>query len=542
MEILAVKNLTFRYPLCEEYALRDVSFEINKGDFVAVCGSTGSGKSTLMRCLKRELTPLGEKNGQILFMGRELDEIDEKTSAVSIGYVAQRPEEQIVTDTVWHEMAFGLENMNMPREVIRRRISEMACYFGIESWFDKKPSELSGGQKQLLNLASVMVMQPEILILDEPTAQLDPITAADFISTVAKLNRELSLTVIITEHRTEDVIPVADKLIAMEHGKIIAFGNTRDAAQKLMNSSLRELMPSPLRLYYALSDAAKTASCPLTVKEGREFVTENFANEVKTVELCKYTHSDKTALEFDDVWFRYSREGRDILRGLSFKVYENEIYCILGSNGSGKSTALSCASAVLKPYSGKIKVFGRKLADYKNNSLYNSCTALLPQDVQTVFLRNTVREELSEVPDTASLPFDIDYLSDRHPYDISGGEQQLVALAKVLGTKPRLLYLDEPTKGLDAQTKKNFTQLMRKLRESGITIVAVTHDVEFAAECADRCAMFFRGEITSEDTPSEFFMGNSFYTTAANRMTRGYYENVVTIGDAVSLCLKNGRR
>ena len=540
MEILKIEDLNFSYPLCEKEALKNISFTVERGDFVTVCGATGSGKSTLMRMLKREITPLGEISGKIYYKGKDICTLSEEETACSIGFVAQRPEEQIVTDKVWHELAFGLENMGLSQDVIRRRVSEMTCYFGIEDWFEKGVNELSGGQKQLLNLASVMVMQPDILILDEPTAQLDPIAAADFIATLAKLNRDLSLTVVITEHRLEDVIPVSNKLLAMNCGQIEKYGETRSTVEALYeNKTLIEGMPAAVRIY---NNFNLSAPCPLTVREGREFIESNFSNDIKTVEK-KPKNEDKKSpvLEFSDVYFRYGRDLPDIIRGLDFKVFDNEIFCILGGNGSGKSTSLSAAAGINKPYSGVIKVFGKKIKDYKNGDLYKNCISLLPQDVQTVFLKNTVREELAEVNiDNSDLPYDLSELNDRHPYDISGGQQQLLALAKVLSTKPRILLLDEPTKGLDAYAKKAITDVLKKLKEQGMTIVCVTHDVEFAADCADRCAMFFRGEITSCSSPEEFFSGNSFYTTAANKMTRGFYDGVTTVSDAVEIMKRNG--
>jgi len=538
MEILAVKNLSFAYPLCVQNTLDNLSFSVEKGDFTVVCGATGSGKTTLLRMLKRELTPLGEKTGEILYNGKSLKKLDELTSACKIGYVMQRPEQQLVTDKVWHELAFGLENMGLPQQMIRRRVSEMSSYFGIESWFDKSVSDLSGGQKQLLNLAAVMVMQPDILILDEPTAQLDPIAASDFIGTLQKLNRELSLTIILVEHRLEDVIPICDKLLVMEKGKILDYGAARKIAENMRaHPAILQAMPAAVRLYNQLD---VPSPCPLTVREGRRFIEEHFKNTVKTKKQEESRHNETPALEFSDVWFRYAREFPDIVRGLDLTVYSGELFCILGGNGSGKTTALGAAAGLNRIYAGNIKVFGKKLKDYKNQSLYRGCLTVLPQDVQTVFLRNTVREELAEVGgNEIELPYDLTPLMDKHPYDLSGGEQQLVALAKVLATKPKLLLLDEPTKGLDAYAKKGIISVLKKLQASGVTIVAVTHDVEFAAQCADRCALFFRGEITSIDTPVKFFAENTFYTTAANRMTRGYYDGVVTVDDAVSLCLQN---
>ncbi len=538
MEILKLENLSFKYPKCEKPSIKNVSFSIDRGEMVAVCGATGSGKSTLLRLLKKEVSPFGKKEGRILLNSNPIEELDERTSSCKIGYVMQRPEQQIVCDKVYSELAFGLENMGLSQSVISRRIAEMTAYFGMEDWFDKPTASLSGGQKQLLNLASVMVMQPDVLILDEPTAQLDPITSGEFIATVKKLNRELSLTVIIAEHRLEDVIPDSSRMLVLNDGELIIDAPPKEAIEKLTDSAVINMMPMASRLYHKLGSSGP---CPISVSEGRGFIESSFSNEVKELPGEEYTHSDKPALELDGVYFKYSRAEPDILRGMNLKVFENEIFCILGSNGSGKTTALNVASGLLKQYSGSVEVFGKKLKEYKNGSLYNRCLAMLPQDVQTVFLKNTVREELSAISPNL-IPSELEKLYDVHPYDLSGGEQQLLALAKVLAQKPRLILLDEPTKGLDANSKARLCEIIKRLKSKGMTILLVTHDVEFAAMCADRCALCFRGELVSCQTPTVFFGQNSFYTTAVARMTKGYYDNAVTLEQAAELCLLNTKK
>ena len=541
MALLTVKNLSFSYAAEHEKALHTISFDVENGEFIVLCGATGSGKSTLLRLLKRELAPMGEKTGELFFDGKPLDSLSAKDSASLIGYVMQQPEEQIATDKVWHELAFGLENQNLPQGVIRRRVAEMASYFGIEDWFLSDVSALSGGQKQLLNLASVMVMQPKLLLLDEPTAQLDPITASDFIATLKKLNRELGLTIILIEHRLEEVVPLCDRLMVMENGTLLAMDAPRKAVAMLReHPALLEGMPVSVRLFHALGGEGDV---PLDIREGRSFVEKHYKNEIRALPEKDYEHSDKKALSFRHVYFRYEKNGEDILTDLDFDVYENEIFCILGGNGSGKTTTLSAASGLYTPYSGDIRVFGKKIKDYKNGTLYKECLALLPQDVQTVFLRNTVKEELDDAnADISALPYDLSHLLHRHPYDISGGERQLVALAKVLAGKPKLLLLDEPTKGLDASAKARVMDILKDLKASGVTIVAVTHDVEFAASLADRTALFFRGSIICAETPRRFFAENNFYTTAASRMTRGYYEGAVKQEDVLLLCRQNGSK
>lgn len=539
MEILKVENLSFAYPDCREKILDNINFSLEAGDFVTLIGATGSGKSTLMRLLKRELAPVGQTEGQVYYRGVKQGELSDRDAACKIGYVMQRPEQQIVTDKVWHELAFALENMGLPQNAIRRRVAEMASYFGISEWFERDVSELSGGQKQLLNLASVMVMQPDVLLLDEPTSQLDPIAAGEFIATLRKLNQEMGLTVLLIEHRLEEVLPLSDRVLVLENGTLLLDDAPDRACCRLRyHEQLVDVMPGAVRLFHAL-DAE--GDCPITVREGRRFLRGYSNARCDRLEAQTAKRPKETALEFKNVYFRYGKEYPDVLRGLNLRIGVGEVFCFLGANGSGKSTLMKIAAGLRKPYSGSVIVFGKKLQDYKGQSLYQDCVSLLPQDAQTVFLKSTVRAELQEVKaDLSALPYSLEHLLERHPYDLSGGEQQLVALAKVLAAKPRLLLLDEPTKGVDAHTQKAILSIIAKLKASGITVIIVTHDVEFAAKCADRCTLFFRGEIVSEDAPAAFFDENSFYTTAANRICRGWYRGVATIEDAALLCSRNG--
>ena len=539
MEILKVENLSFAFPGAAQPVLHDVSFRMKAGDFLALIGATGSGKSTLMRLLKRELAPIGSVQGCVYYNGVVQQELPERVSACEIGYVMQRPEQQIVTDKVWHELAFGLENLGLPQSVIRRRVAEMASYFGISDWFERDVSELSGGQKQLLNLAAVMVMQPKILLLDEPTSQLDPIAAADFLNTVSKLNREMGVGVILIEHRLEAVLPVADRVLVLEDGTLQLDLPPAQACERLRSHPvLLDAMPGAVRLFHAVNGVG---DCPITVREGRRFLREHFANDVRSLPEAIASRSDETVLEFKNVYFRYGREYPDVLKGLNLQVRKSEIFCFLGANGSGKSTLLKLCAGLCRPYSGSIRIFGKKIQQYRGQALYRDCVALLPQDPQTVFLKSSVRDELREVhADPSALPYSLEHLMDRHPYDLSGVEQQLVALAKVLASRPKILLLDEPTKGVDSHAQTAVLEVLRRLKAEGITVLLVTHDVEFAARCADRCALFFRGEIVSEDAPARFFDENSFYTTSANRICRGWYEGVATVEDAAELCRRNG--
>lgn len=540
MSLLCIDRLSFTYPDASYPVLREVSLSVERGDFVVLCGSTGSGKSTLLRHIKRELIPRGERTGRVLYEGVPVEQMSHAAST-AIGFVSQDPEAQIVTDTVRHELAFGLENLGTPPAQIARRVAEMASYFGIDTWYDMRTDALSGGQKQLLNLASVMVMDPTLLLLDEPTAMLDPVAASSFLSTLKKLSRDFSLTVVLVEHRLEEAVAYADRLAILKEGTCTAFGPAREVVRSLSPSDpLLLSMPSAVRLWHA---TGAHGACPLTVREGRRYIEAIFTCSVRALPYAPPSPCTDVALEICDVTHRYDAHAEDVLSSLSFTAHVGERLFLLGPNGSGKSTALAVCAGLLRPVGGRVRIFGKPLRAYKDGSLYRGTLSAVPQDVRCVFLKNSVREELQDAAaDVSALPFDLSGLLDRHPYDLSGGEMQLVALAKALATHPRLLLLDEPTKGLDAAYKRRFSDILRALSAQGITTVTVTHDVELAAACADRCVLFFRGRAVSEGTPCEFFDGNRFYTTAARRMSADVFDRAITVEDVAELCRRGGCR
>ena len=543
-----IQDLSFSYPNAKKESLSGVTLNVEKGEYVVLCGKSGSGKTTLLRHLKSVLTPHGKRSGQILFCGVSIDEVNQRDQASKIGFVMQNPDDQIVTDKVWHELAFGLESLGCDQKTMRLRVAEMASYFGIQGWFHRNVAELSGGQKQLLNLASIMAMQPEVLILDEPTSQLDPIAASDFLNTVRKINLELGTTILITEHRLEDIYHAADRVIVMDSGKIIANDTPRRVGEQLyaQNNEMFAALPTPVRVFYG---AKARGDCPLTVREGRNWLSKTFENRtLRAVEPDSEPAMEETkdpALKVKEAWFRYEKDSPDVLRGVSLDVPAGSLFAVVGGNGAGKSTALKAVCGICKIYRGRVEIFGKDLKKYRSGELFQNCLAMLPQDPKSLFVKKTVREELAEmrreedkIAQAAAL-CEIEALMDSHPYDLSGGEQQRAALAKVLLTQPRLLLLDEPTKGLDSFFKQKFAKILRKLRQQGMTIVMVSHDVEFCAEHADLVSMFFDGQILTTDTPHRFFGQNSFYTTAANRMSRCVFRNAVTAGDVVALYQKN---
>ena len=543
-----IKDLTFSYPEGVLPSLQNIDLTVEKGEYIVLCGQSGSGKTTLLRHLKSVLTPYGKQSGQIFFDGRPLSDVSLGEQAEKIGFVMQNPDDQIVTDKVWHELAFGLESIGADPKTMRLQVAEMASYFGIQKWFHRDVAELSGGQKQLLNLAAIMAMHPQVLILDEPTSQLDPIAASDFLGTVRKINIELGTTVIITEHRLEDIYHSADRVVVMEEGRILADAPPRQVGQLLkeQNSPMFAALPTPVRVFY---DCAAPGQPPLTVREGRSWLTAAFADRPLSVVTPKdepVPVSDEIALQVKDGWFRYEKDAPDVLQGLTFSVPKGSIHAIVGGNGAGKSTLLKACCGIYKLYRGRVEVFGRPLRKYTASQLFGGCLAMLPQDPQSLFAHSTVLEELREMSrneekiQRVTQLCGIESLLDSHPHDLSGGEMQRAALAKVLLTEPQLLLLDEPTKGLDNFFKVRFAAVLNELSRQGITVLMVSHDVEFCAENAHQVSMFFDGQIITTDTPRRFFGQNSFYTTAANRMSRCVFQNAVTAEDVAWLYRENG--
>lgn len=546
MEVFEIKNMTFTYAGASRPAIKDISLRIEPGEMMTVCGKSGSGKSTLLRHMKPALAPVGEISGSLTFCGRNIRKLSHEEQASRIGYVLQNPDNQIVTDKVWHELAFGLESLGEDTATIRLRVAEMASYFGIQAWFHKDVAELSGGQKQLLNLASVMVMQPDVLILDEPTSQLDPIAAEEFLDTVRKINRELGTTVLLAEHRLEQVVTMSDRVVVLDDGRIIADDAPANvgAILAVKGHPMFMAMPTPMQAYGHLYQCGigREQACPTDVREGRNWLTALMKGKrITEVSLpdVEPQENGSPVIEMKDIWFRYSRDENDVLRDFSLSINRGELLCMVGGNGAGKTTALNIMGGIRKHYRGAVKISGK--------------TGILPQNPQTVFVEKTLSRDLMEVLEGHPLSgserekkvremtelLEIDGLLDMHPYDLSGGEQQRAALAKVLLLEPDILLLDEPTKGLDPDFKEKLAGILTRLIEGGMTIVMASHDIEFCCRHADRCAMVFDGKVISCGAPRRFFSGNSFYTTAANRMSRHIFENAVNVEDLIRLVKNN---
>lgn len=553
-------------------ALRDTELHVRQGEFVVILGRSGCGKTTLLRHLKPSVTPVGKKKGQIIFDGKDICSLDDRMAASQIGFVWQDVNAQLVTDKVWHELAFGLESLGYNNGYVRRRVAEMGSFFGLGDIFHRKVMELSGGQKQLVNLASVMAMSPKALVLDEPTSQLDPIAANDFINSLVRINRELGTTIIMTEHRLEDVLPVCNRSVVMENGRIIYDGDVRGFAEsvrtKRIDRGLYLSMPASVQIYMGLEkDSGK--QLPLTVPDAREWLvdydrkfrenggapvvpeiqnrgadegvngSENQADNAAVDKGdkkrgavngqkdagCREEHPVVCSL--DEVSFRYERNTGDVLRQVSLDIYANEILMINGSNGCGKSTMLSLIANLYSPYSGKLRI------------AKNLRTGMLPQNPELLFTRRSVRDELIDANDRQQLAEIVRFcrleeLLDRHPYDLSGGEKQRLGLAKVLIADPDILLMDEPTKGLDNGFKMQLADMLRKLQKRGKTIVVVSHDIEFCAVAGDRVALLFDGEVAMVGDVRSYMSDNNFFTTAASRISRNILDGAVTVREVLA--------
>ena len=544
MQTFTISDLSFTYPTETAPALQNVSLSIEAGSFTVLCGRSGCGKSTLLRQLKPILQPHGTKTGEILFVGKPLESLSQREQSARIGFVLQNLDAQLVTDKAWHELAFGLESLGLDTPTIRRRVAEIASYFGIQNWFYKPVAELSGGQKQLVNLASVMALEPSVLLLDEPTSQLDPIAATDFLSTLGRINRELGTTIILSEHRLEDALALSTNVVFMERGRVLDTGTASEVGARLKaaDSDMFSAMPVPMRIYAGVPNEL---SCPVTVAQGRLWL-ESFSQTHKLSPVPAPArakkHEDGPAVELTEAFFRYDKESPDVVKALSLRAYKGELLAILGGNGTGKSTTMGLISGVNRAYRGKVSVLGHAPQEVLSR------VALLPQDPQTLFVKNTVIEDLLSVLDDAPRDrrkalalekarlCELMELLERHPYDLSGGEQQRAALCKVLLREPEVLLLDEPTKGLDAEFKRVFARIIRRLCARGVCVIMVSHDAEFCASYASRCAMFFDGAIVAEGTPREFFSSGSFYTTSASRMARGLLPGAITPEDVIAAC------
>ena len=528
MPAIEVRGLSFAYPGAEAAVLEGLDWSVPQGAFALLVGGTGSGKSTLLSLLKPEISPTGECAGELRVLGESVADMDVRTSAERVGYVFQDPENQIVCETVWHEMAFGLENLGMPRDEMRRRVAETSYFFGLEDWLHRDTDTLSGGRKQLLSLAAVLALRPRVLLLDEPTSQLDPVAEKNFLHALFRVNRELGCTVVVATHQPRPMLEYATCAYRIEDGRV------REVADLGSLGRREPLFSDGISGWGAIRCAKNGVFCRREGNLGSMESSEGGSVAKNTPKMDKSSgFVAQTSLEngpedssrvdgsrilqkmhggsattLSEGWFRYDRAGGWVLRGLDMAFSAGAVHAIVGGNGCGKSTLLSVLAKTAKLQRGRM-VRGAASA------------ALLPQNPKALLVAETVRDELMEWASTCGYDesaarelaarLGLDGLEARHPYDLSGGQRQLLALAKLLLIGPELLLLDEPTKGLDMASRRIIARALRDHVQAGGTVIMATHDLDFAEQVADDVAMMFDGEIACMEPPADFFADNVFY-------------------------------
>lgn len=554
MALLQINNFNFTYAGDTEKVLSGINLTVGQGEFIVLCGPSGSGKTTLLRSIKREISPAGIRSGDILYKGTALSGLKADISAREIGMVFQEPDSQIVMDTVIHELAFSLENFGYRPDFINKKLSEMVTFFGLTEYLHKPVQELSGGQKQIMNICSVMLTEPKLLLLDEPASQLDPVAARELISMIHQINREFSVTVIISEHRLEELFSIADRVVFMDGGIIKYCNSPAGIAKEIMedeDSCAAKFIPPIIRLFFSLSkeeDKGSGCSIPMSVREGKHFMQNIGCSFKEPPKMDIKRNRADEIISCRDISFRYEKEKPMVLDKLTLKIMEGEFVAILGGNGSGKSTLLLAMAGLIVPQQGSICIRKKKITFMKQTER-NAIIGYVAQNPLLHFTFDTVNEELefalrnsvktgskAKMEELIEL-FGLKDLMDRHPYDLSGGQQQNLAVACALIPEPEVLLIDEPTKGLDSISKDKLAGLLKSLKCKGTAIVMATHDIEFAAYHAEKCAMLFGGSISDYAEPSRFFSGNYFYTTSVNRAVRDYLPYAITYEDVIRACI-----
>lgn len=528
MPAIEVRGLRFAYPGAEVPVFEELDWRVPQGTFALLVGGTGSGKSTLLSLLKPEISPAGECSGELRMLGESVADMDVRVSAERVGYVFQDPENQIVCETVWHEMAFGLENLGMSRDEMRRRVAETSYFFGVEDWLHRDTDTLSGGRKQLLSLAAVLALRPRVLLLDEPTSQLDPVAEKNFLHALFRVNRELGCTVVVATHQPRPMLEYATCAYRIEGGRVSevadiaslghreelfsgevpGWGGSRRAKNGVFSSASGR--PGYLDPRVGAPGAKKRPKSDKSAEFEAQILSQDDSGAPSCAGGCRILpkmHAG-SATTLAGGWFRYDRASGWVLRGLDASFSAGAVHAVVGGNGCGKSTMLSVLAKTVKLQRGHME---RGAAS----------AALLPQNPKALLVAETVREELMEWASTCgydeamarerATSLGLSGLDGRHPYDLSGGQRQLLALAKLLLIGPELLLLDEPTKGLDLASHRIIARALRDHAEAGGTVIMATHDLGFAEQVADDIAMMFDGEIACMEPPADFFADNVFY-------------------------------
>jgi len=546
LSLFEIKNLTYYYPETTRPALQNIHLTIEEGEFVLVVGGSGSGKSSLARALTGLIPDFygGRIGGQVLLRGQNIRTLDRRQIAGTVGMVFQDPEQQLVMTSVQAEIAFGLENLGLPPAEMFRRVAEVMSFLNLTPIKHAFTTNLSGGQKQKLALASILAMQPSVLILDEPTSQLDPAAAEEFFNLIKRLNEEMNFTIILVEQRLERCFHLADRVLVMENGSIVKDGSPAAAATWQCTRGLPFMPPVA-----ALFAKAGKHSVPLTVKEGRRLVKKMLYPGAPAKASLANPKQERPAnrtspvIEVENLWFSYPN-GNEVLHGVDLKVNSGEFVALLGENGAGKTTLLKHLAGLLKPDRGRVRILGQDTRRTTPQELARY-VGYLSQNPNDYLFQATVADELRFTLTNLGLAeagridrvlekLALESFREVNPRDLSSGERQRVALASVMVAEPQLLVLDEPTRGLDYRLKERLGRLLQAIAEEGTTILVVTHDVEFAAEYAHRVVLLFDGRIAA-DGPKQQTLGSSmFYAPQISKLFRHIDDQVFTFEEGLS--------
>lgn len=490
---------TFTYAEQPTPVLRDVTLRIDEGEFVVVVGDTGAGKSTLLRLLNGTVPHFtgGTLSGDVVVDGRSIRDTKPHEFADVVGVVPQDPLSAFVTDVVEDELAYTMECLGLDAQTMRKRIEETLDILGLEQIRNRSIRTLSGGQQQRVAIAAVLVAHPQILVLDEPTSALDPNAADDVLGALQRLVHDVGITVIISEHRLERVLQFADRVVAI------------DSEGRVRNGDPRALMHDAASVP-PIIEMARTfgwTPIPLTVREARNAARDLREQLATTTPPLHVVPNDAAPVAVvESLHVRYGVQ--TALHDVSLQLHGGEICALMGRNGAGKSTLLRALSGDLKPVSGRVQVNGVEPSALRGPTLPRAI-GVVPQQPGDLLLTTRVSQECRDAdraselaPGTtrallALIAPDID--DDAHPRDLSEGQRLCLALAVVLAPQPRLLLLDEPTRGLDYSGKQRLTAILRAAAESGTAIIVATHDVELAAEVAHSVIVLADGDVVAND-------------------------------------------
>lgn len=534
LEIININNLTFNYPDSKQSAIKNINLTVNEGEFILIVGPSGCGKSTLIRLLNRVVPDYygGIIEGEVSISGRNIEFLDKKQVIENVGMVYQHPEKQIVLQDVEREIAFGLENFNTDINTMKRNVFEVISLLGLNKIRDKQTTEISGGEKQRVAIASVVSMDPQIIAFDEPISQLDPISAEEVLNSIKRLNRDLGKTIILVEQRLDKCFHMADRIIFMENGEIIGQGTPKNIPENIVN---KYHLPT---ITYIFKEAG-LQTLPITVKEGRDIIRNNKFQDLKEDDL-KFK---EVVMEIEKLNFEYER-GYKILKDLSFKLHRGEIMTVMGENGAGKSTLFKIIAGMIDKYKGKVLIDNKNIKSLKLKERIKKI-GYLSQNPNDYFGRKTVFEEVGytlknigeykeEKVEQVMKLLNISYLEDKNPRDLSGGEKQRVAIACTIITDPEILILDEPTRGMDAEAKENLGEIIKTLAEVGKSIVVITHDSDFAGDYSHSVMLMFNGEIVAKGCARDILYNSMYYSPQISKIFKNKC-NIISSKRAIEL-------